>query len=519
MNRSICLWLALLGCGNAPGADSDPDARGDGDAAIDPDAGSDAGPISSLQTFVTYLGGDAFEQARDVTVDGQGNIIVVGGTQSANFPTTAGAYDTTFDTSAGGQLGGGGRMDVFVTKFSPTGALLWSTFIGGPSYDRAYGVEVDAAGDIYIAGRAGVGFPTTAGVLQPTFGGDVAANGLYGPQDGFVAKLSTDGTTLLWSTYFGGDDRDFIRDLDLDSTGIYVGVGELTRPHPYVTPGAFDTTRSSGYDVVVAKLALDGTSVQWATYFGGSGVDGVPSVRSGPNHTVYLIGSTTSTDLPTTAGAHQTGKAANEDFYVAKFTAAGDALVYCTYVGGNGIESHETHHGVVDSAGQVILGFYTQSSDLPTTAGAISASRTGVADAYVVKLAADGGSLVAATYLGGNAGEDVQGLAVDASGRIYVGGSSQSSDLPVTAGSFQATSGGSGESFVAWLSPDLTTVEYLTYLGGSGSEAQRSLWIDAGGNAISVGQTTSPSIGTTAGAVQMTYGGMTDSYVGAFKLH
>jgi hypothetical protein len=166
--------------------------------------------------FATYLGGSGGENFRDVVVDANSNIYVTGGTSSSDFPTTPGAYDRTFATG-GSDLGSAGPMDVFVSKFSPSGQLVWSTYLGGPNYDRAYAIEVDAQGHVYLAGRAGPGFPTSPGVLQPNFAGDSGPAGAYGKQDGFVAKLSPDGSQLLWATYFGEAGGGFIRDLDIDS--------------------------------------------------------------------------------------------------------------------------------------------------------------------------------------------------------------------------------------------------------------------------------------------------------------
>ena len=133
--------------------------------------------------LTTYLGGDSLEQARGVVVDYAGNRIVVGGTQSSDFPVTLGpAFQT-----GGGKIGGAGLMDVFIVKFDAAGSVLWSRLLGGPNYDRAYDVEVDGAGNIYLSGRAGAGFPTTGGVHQEQFGG--GQGGYYGDQDGFVASL------------------------------------------------------------------------------------------------------------------------------------------------------------------------------------------------------------------------------------------------------------------------------------------------------------------------------------------
>ena len=118
-------------------------------------------PVSSSLVFSTYIGGSQEDLIRDVTTDASGNIYITGGTASPDFPTTPGAFQTTH----------GGWMDVFVAKLNPNGQLLWSTRIGGPDYDRAYGLEVDNQGYVYVAGRAGPGFPTTANAFQPTYQG------------------------------------------------------------------------------------------------------------------------------------------------------------------------------------------------------------------------------------------------------------------------------------------------------------------------------------------------------------
>ncbi|RPJ37774.1 MAG: S-layer protein, partial [Planctomycetaceae bacterium] len=169
--------------------------------------------------FSTYFGGGVWEHARDVFADANGNVYVCGGAASHDFPTTAGACDQTFnfgDTS-------GEECDVFVCKFGPDGQLIWSTFLGGPGYDRAYGIEVDAQGYVYVAGRAGRDFPTTPDTFQPAFQG-YNGGGYGGYQNAFVAKLSPDGSTLLWASYVGV--AQLCRDIAIDSRGdIYLPLG------------------------------------------------------------------------------------------------------------------------------------------------------------------------------------------------------------------------------------------------------------------------------------------------------
>ena len=165
----------------------------------------------------SYLGGSGPEHARDVAIDAQGNIIIAGGTGSANFPVTL----TDINTTPCPLTGSFGNWDTFVTKFSPTGSLLWSRRMGGMCYDRVYGLEVDLQGNIYIAGRSGEGFPVTTGVFQTTFRGTNA--GSYGNQNTFVAKLDANGNKI-WASYAGTGNM--ARDIAVDDLGdIYIPLG------------------------------------------------------------------------------------------------------------------------------------------------------------------------------------------------------------------------------------------------------------------------------------------------------
>jgi hypothetical protein len=176
-------------------------------------------PVSAAESYQlaysTYLGGaKRWDQARDICVDAAGNVYVTGGTTSVDFPTTPGAFDRDFN-QGGTDIGSGGNCDLFVSKFDPSGKLVWSTFLGGPNYDRGYGIKVDAAGFVYVCGRAGPGFPVTVGAFQPTFHGIDA--GIYGLNNGFVAKLKPDGSGLVWASYVGVGS--LCRDFDIDTQG------------------------------------------------------------------------------------------------------------------------------------------------------------------------------------------------------------------------------------------------------------------------------------------------------------
>ncbi len=443
-----------------------------------------------LLGFSTYLGGSQQDSIRDVAVDSQGNIYVTGGTQSPNFPTTQGT--PPFNNGPCSTLGSGGRMDVFVTKFSPSGQMIWSRLIGGPCYDRAYAIEVDKQGYSYVAGRAGQGFPTSPNSVQPNFGGQSDPYGLYGAQDGFVAKLSPDGRQVVWSTYFGGNDLSIIRDMALDSSGtVYIVLPDVHQPNPHITANAYQTHLQGGGDGVIAKLAGDGTRVIWATYFGGTGNDGGgASIRVDSAGYVFVEGTTASTDLPTTPNAFQKTFGGTLDLFVTKFKPDGTGLVYSTYLGGSNEESTETHHLAVDRNGNAFVSGYVNSSNYPTTPGTFQPKLAGGYDIALAKFSPNG-QLLASTYLGGSAGEGPQGLAVDSSGNVVVFGASSSSNYPLTSDAYQNHNAGDEDFVVSKLSSDLRNLLYSTEYGGSQLDQGRAGAPDASDNIVTAGWTRS----------------------------
>ena len=421
-------------------------------------------------SFSTYHGGKG-EGSRDVATDGAGNIYVTGGVFSG-LPTAASAYDKTAN----------GNSDVFISKFDAAGNLVWSTYLGGPNYDRAYAIEVDAQGYVYVAGRAGEKFPTTPGVVQPNFGGDIKKSTFYGAQDAFVAKLSPDGSQLIWSTYFGSDGGEIARDMDIDKEGnVYLGIGKCRRNHPHITPKAFKIRREAE-DAVVAKLSNDASTVLYCTYLGGSRFDGeTPSIRVDKAGHLYVLMGTSSTDAPTTPGAFDTSyNGGNKDMLVSKLSLDGSSLVFSTFLGGSGYEGSETHGLALDISGNVYVYFLTDSPNLPVTANAFQSSYVAGRgrypwDVYVSKLSPDGSKVLAATYLGGF-GEDIaEGIDVDSVGHVYLSGSTKSADFPVSSNAFDKSLDGEKDGFFAKFNPDFSKLLYSTYIGGSKVDSLRSI--------------------------------------------
>jgi beta-propeller repeat-containing protein len=429
--------------------------------------------------FSTYMGGSRGEDtARAVAVDREGYIYVAGGTQSPDFPVTEGALDTKFATG-GLSLGSLGAMDVFVTKLDPEGSIVWSTYLGGPNYDRAYSVEVDSNGCVYVAGRAGEGFPTTPGVVQEEFAGDSNPPGAYGKQDGFVTKLSADGSEILWSTYFGDSGGSIVRDIDIDNYGnAYITLMGVSVPSPYITSGAFQTGLSGGKDNVIAKLSSHGSHIIWASYLGGSGNDIAPSIRADADGYVYVDGSTTSADFPVTENAYQTVHAGSEDAFAAKFRPDGSGLEYATFLGGYQSDGATGKHGLaIDKAGHAYVVGFTSSPDFPVTKGAFQTQYAGglegnweqTGDRFIAKISPDGRHLLASTFVGGNQRDGGEGIAVDDQGRVHLSTFTYSDDFPINDSATQRkkASGPDGAPFI--LAADFNYAELSTYMGPDGS--------------------------------------------------
>lgn len=457
-------------------------------------------------SFATFMGGTGDDMARDVAVDAQGNVYVAGSTQSPNFPTTPGAYDRTFNSS--GQY----LSDAFVAKFGPSGNLIWSTLVGGPNYERAYAIELDPLGYVYIAGRAGAGFPVTQGAFQTTFAGGVDDPG-YGPQDGYICKLMPDGSAVVWCSYFGVNDGRIIRDIAVDGNGdVYVSSATNNGGFPAAWfTNAFQKTKTAGTltDLIVAKVKTDGSKVLWATYIGGSGDEGnSPSIRVDAQGFATVVSGTTSTDMPT-VNAAQSVNGGGRDFYIARLAQDGSSLVYATYLGGNAEESTETHGLALDAQGNAVVAGQTLSANFPTTSGVVQPTFGGGLQDFFVARYSKTGTKQAATFLGGNGTDGPQGVAVDGQGNVFVSGLATGT-FPTTVP--QLGPGGGADLTATELSPTLTSILYSIRIGGSGDEASRGAALDSNGGFHLVGHTVSPDM-YHLNAVQPSIGGAMDALV------
>ncbi len=258
----------------------------------------------------TFLGGSGYEAGKSLTLDTSGNVYVTGVTESSNFPTTSGAYDTSFN---------GGR-DVFVSKLnSGLTSLLSSAYLGGSGNDYGEFLSRDTSGNVYVTGYTeSSNFPTTSGAYDTSYNRLNIYGGNYG--DVFVSKLNSGLTSLLASTFLGGTHSDYGNSLTLDTSGnVYVTGTTWSTDFP-TTSGAYDTSFNGGYvDVFVSKLNSGLTSLQASTYLGGSGDDNGSSLALDTSGNVYVTGDTDSSGFPATVGAYDTSfNGAYNDVFVSK---------------------------------------------------------------------------------------------------------------------------------------------------------------------------------------------------------
>jgi hypothetical protein len=462
--------------------------------------------IDPVLSYSTYLGGYFGDLADGIAVDSAGNAFVCGYTYSPDFPTTAGAFDKTFNGNAG-------TIDAFVSKLNASGsALVYSTYLGGSSGDFASEIAVDSAGNAFVSGTSqSADFPTTLGAFNTSF---------RGGSDAFVTKLNTNGSVLVYSTYLGGYGEDASYGVAVDQVGNAFLSGDTQSPDFPTTAGAFDTSfngNAGTFDTFVSKLNAAGSALVYSTYLGGSDLDrafGGIAVDSAGN--AFVSGYTDSTDFPTTAGAFDTSPNGFDDVYVTKLNPSGTALIYSTFLGGS--NSDRAFGIAVDLAGSSLVTGHTQSSNFPTTPGAFDTSKNENLDAFVAKLDAAGSALVYSTYLGGAGTDGASKIAVDAAGNAFLSGSTYSSNFPTTADAFDTSLNRRGaDAFFTKLNETGSALDYSTYIGGSFEDSAFGVAVDSVGSAYLGGFTQSINFPTTAGAFSTSYNGYGDAFVTKFS--
>jgi hypothetical protein len=364
-------------------------------------------PAGTGLVYCTYLGGVGDDQAYGIAVDAIGAAYVTGATESQDFPVV---YPLQSSLA-------GGR-NAFVLKLSPAGnSLAYSTYLGGSLSDSGNGIAVDAAGAAYVVGDAtSLNFPAS---------GWQRAN--HGGQDAFVAKLSADGSRLVYSTYLGGSSNDHGAAIAVDAAGT-AWVAGSTWSTDFPVTNAFQSASGGGQDAFVARLSADGDTLLFGSYLGGSGgslgyPEAAQAIALDWQGNAYLAGVTSSTNFPL-LNPLQSSLNGETDAFVTKVNASG-TLAYSAYMGGSGMDAANAI--AVDSSGAAYVAGYTYSTDLPVT-NAFQNSNAGDCDAFLARVSATG-TLSYLTYLGGN-GSDTATAVASASGNVYVAGWTLSTNFP-----------------------------------------------------------------------------------------
>jgi hypothetical protein len=434
--------------------------------------------IDPVLSFSSLLGGTQFDAIYAAAGDSAGNTYLTGTTFSSDFPL-----------GPGGVRSSRSNRDVFITKiaYGAGGAsVVYTTILRSSGNDAGNGIAVDAAGNVFVAGVAGAGFPVTSGAAQRTFGG---------LQDAFIVRLDASGS-LAYSTYLGGGGSDTATGIALDYAGNAYVSGYTTSVQFPTTPGAPQTSFHGGTDAFLAKYSAAG-SLLYSTLLGGSGTDLARSVAVTPSGRPCIAGYTDSADLPV-QNALQPVKAGQGDALVACLSPGGSTWDYVTYLGGRGPDDA---YAIAESAsGNAYVTGATYSDDFPVTAGAFQTVRRGDYDAYVVKLAPTGNARVYSTLVGGSGSDTGMALAVDFSGQVWGAGATSSLDLPVR-NAWQAANQGGLDGFVFRLSVDGKSLLDLSYLGGAADDQVSGLVIQGFGAVLVCGSSLSSDFPATAGAL------------------
>ena len=440
--------------------------------------------IDPVIAYATY-----FIDTDDLAVDSSGAIYVTGRTEELNLPIV---------NAAQGRFGG--LTDAFVTKFNPAGTqIVYSTYVGGSGFEYSDGIAVDSEGNAYVTGETGGATPNDFPIrnaLQPQFGGGVS--------DAFITKLSPAGL-IVYSTFLGGQGVESGTDIAIDATGnSYVTGNTDSLNFPLRNP-AQHVMNGGGGDFFVAKLNAAGSTLEYATYLGGSSLEGgAPDIAVDGAGSAYIAGYTYSANFPT-MNPLQPARGGNpaefrSDAIVAKLSLTGSTLLYSTYLGGS--ESDFAQDIAVDATGSAYVTGFTGSADFPTQ-NTLHPYR-GNTDAFVTRLNPTGSALVYSTYLGGSEmrcaprtdgmpvvcfGDISQAIALDREGNAFITGITDSVDFPLM-NPIQSALLGRGDVFLTKFN-QTGSLLYSTYLGGTGVEDAKGIALDGADNIYLNGTTES----------------------------
>ncbi len=465
--------------------------------------------------YSTYFGGSGSDEINGIAMDSYGNVVVTGGTDSPNYPWTKGSYDSTAN----------GVKDAFIAKFDKTATtLLFSTFIGGGSDEKANGVAIDMNNGIYICGE--------------TNSADLPASGwkieYAGGLDAFITKVSSDGKKLEYCTYAGGSKDDRARAIAVTPDLEACVAGESVSDNFPTSTNAYKKLRVGLNDAIILKLRPSGASIAFSTYMGGSGEDYAYAI--GCDGSFVYVGGSTGAGFPATYPTPPMGfpmdpdrvpynrtfnSGGFTDGWVAKMTGDVGAFTdynnqYITYVGAS--KNDVVRSLVVLKDGSVIIAGETEGGAVNKGFPHPSIQNKGGLDVFVSKLSYNGRALPNSIMFGGSGNESGVGVAISSTtSDVFVTGQTSSQDFQMSELSpplppAQAELKGSRDAFLARLPVGLEKVAYGTYLGGKGIETATSVVTTPRGDAYIAGNSASDDLNVFADEYQPVAGGGQDGF-------
>ena len=439
--------------------------------------------------WATYYGGSGADYGNGIASDSIGNIVVIGYTSSSSAIATSGSYQSIF---------GGSSYDAYIVKFNPSGIRQWATYYGGTSIDKGMDVDISTNSEIFVVGITGsLGLATTGAYLTSggnsfilnlnasgirqwctyyagefpasievdylgnviivgstaissgiaTIGAHQATLSLCGAcltSDGFIAKINSLGTTLLWGTYYGSTLEDYLFGLAIDNTGNIFVTGNTISVNSISTTGSHQFSNAGYTDGFLVKFNSSGVR-QWGTYYGGGGDDYGYDIVVDSGGNCIITGVTYSTSGISSSGTFQPSNGGGADAFVAKFNSSG-VRQWGTYYGGNNFDSGA---GIcLDSTGNILITGYTTTTSGISSVGAFQMTNAGGNDAYLTKFNSAGGRIWS-TYYGGSGSDKGNKCACNLEGNIYLTGITTSLSGIATSGSYQSTYGGGTDAMIA----------------------------------------------------------------------
>ena len=385
--------------------------------------------------------------------------------------------------------------------------LQASTYIGGTNYDGAESIAVDSLGYIYVCGyTSSVDFPTTPGVFSRSLN---LNEKVY--SDVFVSKFSPDGSSLIFSTYFGGTTDDIAKALSLDRYGNICFTGYTVSDTSFpVTENSFSTTPNGAYDAFMVKLSHDGRSLVYSTFLGGSKDDYAVALKLDSLGAAFVAGYTSSPDYPMAQKSYQRTLAGKMDAFISKISPDGTTLESSTFLGGYNDDFAQSI--TFNSANEIVVAGSTRSANFPITSGAFqkvlkdTCTSEKCSDGFVAILQRDLSGLIASSYFGGSNLDIVYSVCVDRNDNILLAGVTESMDFPVrnsydTSYNSRLIAMYAGDGFFAKLKRNADSLYFSSYFGGKGTDKIYAISLDSLENIVVAGVTSSDDFPVTSCAL------------------